>query len=45
MTPVDERLEKVEQRLAELDALLERIRALAAAHPMGRRLLHLLGLG
>jgi hypothetical protein len=40
-----ERLERIEERLAELDTLLERMRAIAAAHPLGRHVLRLLGLG
>lgn len=40
-----ERLEKLEKRMAELDALLAKLTAVAAAHPLGRMLLKTLGLG
>jgi hypothetical protein len=40
-----ERLERLERRVAELDALLERLRAVAMRHPFGRQLVKLLGLG
>lgn len=39
MTSTEERLERVEKRLAEFDALLERLMLLAAGHPVGRKLL------
>jgi uncharacterized coiled-coil protein SlyX len=41
----DQRLERLEKRLAELDALLARLVAVARAHPAGRVLLKMLGLG
>lgn len=39
-----ERLEKVEKRLAELDAIFEKLVIVASAHPFGRMLLKTLGL-
>jgi hypothetical protein len=44
MTPTEERLERLEKRQAELDALLLKLVAFARLHPAGRLLLKTLGL-
>lgn len=41
----EERLEKLEKRMAELDALLAKVIAAARAYPAGRLALKILGLG
>jgi hypothetical protein len=45
MTSTDERLNRIEKRLDEFDALLEHLMLLAAQNPVGRQLLKAMAKG
>lgn len=44
MTETEERLSRLEERVAELDSLLLRVLTVANAHPVGRKILKMIGI-